>query len=94
MSSLITIKGNVRTELKKNECRRVRRNGKLPAILHHNSKKDQTTITIDPKWLSFAWKNGKVFNLEMDGKAKPVKITELQFNPVKRSPIHVDLKYK
>jgi ribosomal protein L25 (general stress protein Ctc) len=92
MSSLITIKGRVRSsdEKGKNVCYRLRKNGELPGNLVSGTQ--STPITLDPKFLSVAWKNGRTFNFDLNGKVQQVSITELQIDPVKRSPVHVDLK--
>ena len=93
MTDLITIKGRLRKEGEqgKNVCRRLRTQGQIPANILHKAKSE--LIVLDTKLLSTAWKSGKTFNLEIDGAVKPVVIKELQIDPVKRHPLHVDLMY-
>ena len=93
MSALLTIKGRLRKddEKGKNFCRRLRLQGEVPANLLDKTK--STTLAIEAKQLSNAWKNGKTFQLELDGNVKSVFIKELQIDPVKRGAIHVDLMY-
>lgn len=91
MSTLVTIKGRVRRteECGKNVCKRLRRAGELPGNLI--SKTESTAIALHPKFLSVAWQNGRKFTFECEGKSSQVFIKELQIDPIKRTPIHVDL---
>lgn len=93
MSALITIKGRLRKddEKGKNFCRRLRLQGQVPANLLDKTK--SVPLALEAKQLPLAWKNGKTFQLELDGALKSVLIKELQIDPVKRSAIHVDLMY-
>lgn len=88
---LVTIEGELRQETGKGACRKLRAQGKVPANILGATK--TTMISLNPKWLSKAWKSGKEFNLLLEGVTKRVRIHELQINAVKRSPVHVDLRY-
>lgn len=90
-TTMITIEGKHREVTGKGACRRIRRDGMIPANLCHKGK--ATKLEINPKFLSRAWKNEKKFNLSLDGKILPVLITELQLDHVKRLPLHVDLAH-
>ena len=87
---MITIEGHLRTETGKGAARKIRKNGMVPGIILGKGG-PSTAITLKPKFLHVAWKGGKKFNLDLDGEVKPVKIQELQINPAKRVPLHVDL---
>ena len=91
MGDLVNIPGKLRLEKGKGSCRKIRAKGELPGNIIDKVK--STPISLDPKWLSVAWKGGKTFNLELDGQSKHVKIQELQVDPVTRKPLHVDLMY-
>ncbi|MBP6217606.1 MAG: hypothetical protein KA436_03345 [Oligoflexales bacterium] len=83
------VKAELRKETGKNACRRLLLRGLLPANLL--GKRSSTNIQLDPKFLSVIWKSGGTFRLDLEGKVFPVKMHELQVNPVKRTPLHVDL---
>jgi len=87
--ALVTIAGTVRTTTGKGPARRSRKAGKLPASLSEAGK--TTSLEIDPKLLSKAFKGNKQFNLELNGKTSVVKIQEVQVHPVSRAALHVDL---
>lgn len=93
MSALITIKGRLRKEDEKgkNFCRRLRLQGEVPANLMDNTK--STLLALEAKLLPNAWKNGKTFQLDLDGGLKTVIIKELQIDAVKRDAVHVDLMF-
>jgi large subunit ribosomal protein L25 len=90
-TELISIEGSKRDIKGKGAARKLRANGKVPANILQAGK--ATSITLDPKWLSRAWQNGKTFNLVLDGETKEVRMHELQIDPVKRTALHVDLMY-
>ncbi len=90
MSEAIKIEATVRTKCGKNHNRKLRTAGKIPAVLLEKGK--STSIELDPKLLSKAWKSeGHQFELTLDGVTTAVKIHELQIDPVKRHALHVDL---
>jgi large subunit ribosomal protein L25 len=86
----ITIEATERTQSGKGNSRKLRKAGKVPAVLNH--KGQSTKLEMNPKLLSKAWlNNDKMFNLSVNGQTKKVKITELQVHPVTRIAFHVDL---
>lgn len=88
----LTIEGTERTEIGKGHSRKLRKAGKVPAVLNHKGK--STKLSLEPKLLSKAWLNNeKEFNLSFNGTTKKVKITELQVHAVSRICFHVDLAY-
>jgi len=90
MSERVIIKAEPRQETGKNHSRKLRRQGLIPANI---IGKDATLISLDPKWLSKAWKADKHFDLELAGATRTVKIHELHVHPVKRTALHVDLMF-
>ena len=91
--SAITIKGRLRKEDEKgkNFCRRLRLQGEVPANLLE--KATSTPIAVEAKLLPLAWKNGKTFQLDLNGGLRAVIIKELQIDATKRDAVHVDLMY-
>ena len=86
----VAIEATLRTGKGKTYTRKLRRDGKVPAVL--NSKGKSTLLELDPKLLSRAWRDcGKQFDLVLGGQTQRVEITELQVHPVKRLALHVDL---
>lgn len=84
-----------RPEIGKNEARRARVNGKIPAVVY-GSKKPTVPISVDRKALSDAFRAGAgenaIFLLKLAGtdQARHVMIKELQQDPVSRRPLHID----
>ena len=91
MSELLTIEGNIRTTKGKEANRKLRRAGKIPAVLLEKGK--ATSLELNPKLLPKAYKSGKKFLLSLNGTTRPVIVQELQIDRVKRLPLHVDLLY-
>lgn len=87
----VTIEAVKRQNGGKTAVRKLRRAGRIPAVLNHQGK--STLLEFDPKLLSKAWKADRQFDLAFEGQTRRVKITELQLDPVKRLALHVDLAY-
>ena len=92
-----TIELNVekRSTIGKNEARRERATGKIPAVLY-GSKKPTISISVDRKALTDAFRGGggenAIFLLKLAGtdRARHVMIKELQQDPVSRKALHID----
>lgn len=87
----LVIAATDRADTGKGACRQLRATGLIPAVLLEKGK--ATNLQLDPKFLPRAWQNGKTFTMDYKGAQKPVKIQELQIDPVKRKALHVDLIY-
>ena len=92
MSDTVTIEAKAREGRGKGYARKLRASGLIPANIIGGAK--STSIELDPKWLSKAWKhNDRKFDLTFNGETKQVVVKELQLHPVKRVALHVDLMY-
>ena len=88
-AELITIEASTREQTGKSFNRRLRKEGQVPANLVEKAK--STPLSINGKWISKVWQSGKVFNLDLNGTKRQVKIQDLQIDAVKRTLIHLDL---
>ncbi|MEP7132112.1 MAG: 50S ribosomal protein L25, partial [Acidobacteriota bacterium] len=92
-----TIELNVerRSERGKNEARRTRVAGRIPAIVY-GAGKANVPISIDRKSLSDAFRNGAgenaIFLLKLAGsdQSRHAMIKELQKDPLSRKALHID----
>ncbi|HEY3455648.1 MAG TPA: 50S ribosomal protein L25 [Bryobacteraceae bacterium] len=96
----ITIAAEGRDARGKNEARRLRAKGSMPAVVYGGAE-GATAVAISPKELSriLNSKTGHntIFNLSLPGNAAggaatPVMIVDWQFDPIKDSLLHADLK--
>ena len=92
----ITIAAEGRDARGKNEARRLRAKGSMPAVVYGGAE-GATAVAISPKELSriLNSKTGHntIFNLTLPGNAAtPVMIVDWQFDPIKDSLLHADLK--
>ena len=84
-----------RSTIGKNEARRARANGKVPAVVY-GAKKPAIPISVDRKALTDAFRGGAgenaIFLLKLGGtdQARHAMIKELQQDPVSRKPLHID----
>jgi large subunit ribosomal protein L25 len=80
----------------KNEAGRVRLTGKIPAVVY-GAKKDSIAVTVDPKQITKILHSDSghntIFDLQIGtaGKEK-VMIVDWQYDPIKSSLLHIDLK--
>jgi large subunit ribosomal protein L25 len=76
-------------------ARATRRQGKVPGIVYGNGA-DAETVALDARELSIVIGRGKflstVFDLDVGGKKSRVIPREVQLDPVKDLPIHVDFQ--
>ena len=96
MRAEITVNAESRDSRGKNEARRLRVKGSVPAVVYGGSA-EPASITVSPKDLTkiLNSKSGHntIFNLSLAGSAStPVMIVDWQFDPIKDSLLHADLK--
>jgi large subunit ribosomal protein L25 len=79
----------------KNDARRVRKTGMVPAALY-GAGKDPVAVAVDPKAVSKILRSesghNTIFDLAVDGGAEKVMIVDWQYEPIKGKLLHVDLK--
>jgi large subunit ribosomal protein L25 len=79
----------------KNDARRVRRDGKIPAVVYGAGKQAQP-VSVDPRQVSrilhSATGHNTVFDLALDGERAKAMIVDWQYEPIKGSLLHIDLK--
>ena len=97
MAEQIKLSATSRTEKGKGVAKRLRMEGKLPAIVYGH-KTAPIALTIDAKQLLNLIVEGKsehkLFSLSIEGNGSPIEktvmIKELQIHPLKRNFLHVD----
>ena len=92
----ITVVAEARESRGKNEARRLRADGSMPAVVYGGVDGPEA-IAVSPKELSriLNSKTGHntIFNLNVTGReGTPVMIVDWQFDPLKDSLLHADLK--
>jgi len=79
----------------KNDARRVRREGKIPAVVY-GAGKDSLAISVDPRVvtriLNSETGHNTIFDLTMDGDKTKAMIVDWQYEPIKGTLLHIDLK--
>jgi len=92
----ITVPAEARALRGKNEARRLRQRGLIPAVLY-GSYQDSVAVAVDPKAVTkiLHSKTGHntIFNLGVaGGETTPVMVVDSQYDPAKDTLLHVDLK--
>jgi large subunit ribosomal protein L25 len=92
----MTVTAEARDSRGKNEARRLRAKGSMPAVVYGGSD-GPTPVAVNPKELNriLNSKTGHntIFNLSLAGQEPtPVMIVDWQFDPIKDSLLHADLK--
>ena len=79
----------------KNDARRVRRSGKIPAVVY-GAGKQAASVSVDPRQvariLQSATGHNTVFDLALDGEHTKAMIVDWQYEPIRGSLLHIDLK--
>ncbi len=90
-----TVEAKLREASDKNAARRLRTTGMIPAVLY-GAKKDPRAIAVDPKQilkiLHSASGHNTIFDLNLDGEQAKAMVVDWQYEPIKGSLLHVDLK--
>ncbi len=91
----ITVTAEPRDSRGKNEARRLRANGSMPAVVY-GGPSGATPVAVDPKQvariLNSKTGHNTIFNLGVNGDSTPVMVVDWQYDPIKDSLLHVDLK--
>jgi large subunit ribosomal protein L25 len=89
------LEGQARTPGTKNDARRVRREGKIPAVVY-GAGKESLSITVDPRVvtriLNSETGHNTIFDLTLDGEKTKAMIVDWQYEPIKGRILHIDLK--
>jgi len=79
----------------KNDARRVRRSGKIPAVLY-GAGKQSLPVSVDPRQVSRILHSqsgyNTIFDLTLDGERTKAMIVDWQYEPIKGALLHIDLK--
>jgi len=91
-----TLEAQPRTAGNKNEARRVRRGGKIPAVVY-GAGQDSLPVAVDPRQvkriLNSETGHNTIFDLALDGGTKTkAMIVDWQYEPIKGNLLHIDLK--
>ena len=92
----ITVAAEVRTSRGKNEARRTRRAGQIPAVLY-GAYKDAVSVSVNPREILRIVRSSTgyntIFNLAIEGgETTPVMLVDQQVDPLKGNLLHADLK--
>ncbi len=90
-----TLEAQAREAGTKNDAKRVRRDGKIPAVVY-GAGKDSRAIAVDPRVvtriLNSETGHNTIFDLTMDGEKTKAMIVDWQYEPMKGKLLHIDLK--
>jgi large subunit ribosomal protein L25 len=79
----------------KNDARRVRREGKIPAVVY-GAGKNAMPVSVDPRHVLRILRSDSghntIFDLALDGERSKAMIVDWQYEPIKGNLLHIDLK--
>ena len=92
----ITVAAEVRTSRGKNEARRTRRAGQIPAVVY-GAYQDPVSVAVNPreilKIVHSTTGYNTIFNLAIaGGETTPVMVVDQQVDPIKGNLLHADFK--
>ena len=90
-----TVEAKLREASDKNAARRLRTTGMIPAVLY-GAKKEPRPIAVDPKQilriLHSDSGHNTIFDINLEGEQSKAMVVDWQYEPLKGSLLHVDLK--
>jgi large subunit ribosomal protein L25 len=94
MADKIVVEGSLRATRGKNEARRLRQSGKLPAVLY-GGKGEAITLTVNTKQIGAILRSesghNTLFQVDLGGKHEPAILKDWLVDPVTGNLLHVDL---
>ena len=89
----ISLEATPRSERGKNASRRQRAQGLVPVTVYGGGKESVSTTIVRREFVALLRAHGRnvIFTLNVDGAGTPVKVAEMQLDPVKGTLIHMDL---
>jgi len=94
MAEKIVVQGAPRAERGKNEARRLRRTGKIPAVLY-GGKSGAITLSVNAKQVGAILRSDSghntLFQVEVGGKQEPAILKDWLVDPLTGALLHVDL---
>ncbi len=89
----IVVTAEARPQRGKNEAKRLRARGRIPAVVYTPGK-ENVSVSVSPRELAVVFKTGAAENtlvdLEMDGKKRKVILKDYQVHPVRPEFLHAD----
>jgi len=90
-----TLEAQPRTPGNKNDARRVRQEGKIPAVVY-GAGQDAKAVAVDPRQvtriLNSETGHNTIFDLTLDGAKSKAMIVDWQYEPIKGKLLHIDVK--
>jgi large subunit ribosomal protein L25 len=94
-TEVTALEAKPRTPGTKNDARRVRKGGEIPAVVY-GAGKDAAPVSVDPRLvtriLNSKTGHNTIFDLTLDGERTKAMIVDWQYEPIKGSLLHIDLK--
>lgn len=94
MAETLVIKAEGRSARGKSGAREVRRAGRVPAVIYGGDVAEQEAISLDSNELNKIISRGRflasVFEVEVDGRKTKAIPRDVQLDPVRDTPLHVD----
>src|SRR5258707_8117665 len=90
-----TLEAQSRTAGNKNAARRIRVEGKIPAVVY-GAGQDSLPVAVDPRQvtriLNSETGHNTIFDLALDGAKTKAMIVDWQYEPIKGKLLHIDVK--
>jgi len=90
-----TLEAQPRTPGNKNDARRVRHGGKIPAVVY-GAGQESVSVAVDPRQVSRILHSetghNTIFDLTLDGAKTKAMIVDWQYEPLKGKLLHIDVK--
>lgn len=91
----IKVAAEPRTGRGKNEARRLRASGRIPAVVYGTGQ-DPVAVAVNPKEVNKILQStsghNTIFDVDIQGGATPVMVVDWQEDPIRGTLLHVDLK--
>jgi large subunit ribosomal protein L25 len=93
LNNNLSLSAKTRDDRGKNASRRLRAAGLIPVTVYGGGQDAASTTIVKREFTALLRAHGRnmIFTLDVDGAATPVKIADMQLDPVKGTLVHADL---
>ncbi len=87
----VSLKADIRQKAGSNEARRLRREGKLPAVVYGHGQPSMPIAVNAHDFVRGLHHGHRLFNVDLDGKSETLLLKDVQYDYLGKNLIHADL---
>ena len=91
LTETVSLKDDLRQKAGSNQARRLRREGKLPAVVYGHGKEPLSIAVNAHDFVQELHRGHRLFTVDLGGKAETLLLKDVQYDYLGKNPLHIDL---